>query len=67
MTLVAKDIKFDPTCLEVPSGQDVDIVLDNQDNGVQHNINIKDAPGGPTTELEAGVVQQTLSRQPPAR
>jgi plastocyanin len=59
--IAAVDIKFDPDCIEIPSGEDVDVVVDNQDDGVQHNINFKDAPGSPATELEAGPVVQTLT------
>ena len=54
-----------PHGLEVPSGQDVDIVLDNRRRGPAQLTSRR--PGGPTTELEAGVVQQTLSVNLPAR
>jgi plastocyanin len=38
--LVAANLAFSPTSLTVPAGQPFDIELDNQDAGVQHNVQI---------------------------
>ena len=44
--LIAKNITFDKTALEVPAGKAFGISLDNQDiAGLQHNVEIKKADG----------------------
>ena len=40
VTLVAKELKFDKGQVIVSAGAPVDIILDNQDAGVSHNLNI---------------------------
>jgi hypothetical protein len=40
ITIVARNISFDPTCLVVPAGEPLTIRLDNEDSGVQKNIAI---------------------------
>jgi plastocyanin len=60
VTVVADDIAWDVDCLEAPAGAPLTIVIDNQDDGVPHNMHVKDAPGGPKTDLEAGPVTQEL-------
>lgn len=59
-TVVAEDLAWRPTCLEVPADTPVTVVVDNRDDGVNHNLHLTDAPGEPTTELEAGPVVQRL-------
>jgi len=59
VTLVADDIRWDTDCLEATPG-DLTIVVDNQDDGVNHNLHLPDAPGSPATELEPGPSQQEL-------
>jgi mono/diheme cytochrome c family protein/plastocyanin len=46
VALIAKNIAFDKTALEVPAGKAFGISLDNQDvAGLQHNVEIKKADG----------------------
>jgi mono/diheme cytochrome c family protein/plastocyanin len=46
VALVAQNIAFDKTALEVPAGKPFGISLDNKDSpGLQHNVEIKDASG----------------------
>lgn len=44
MTIVAKDIAFQPATLTIPAGTATQITLDNQD-AAPHNLAIKDASG----------------------
>jgi plastocyanin len=44
VTIVAKDMKFDPTAVSIKADTASDIVFDNQD-GVPHNISISNASG----------------------
>jgi plastocyanin len=44
VTIVAVNIAFQPTEIEVPAGQPFTITLDNQDAGIQHNVDIFDNP-----------------------
>jgi plastocyanin len=59
VTLVAKDIRWDTDCLRAEPGP-LTIEVDNQDEGVNHNVHLPDAPGSPATELEPGLVTQEL-------
>lgn len=59
VTIVAEDIEWDASCLEARAGEPLTIVVDNEDDGVAHNLSL-DAPGGPETELETGPVTQEL-------
>jgi len=55
VTIVAVNIAFQPTEIEVPAGQPFTITLDNQDAGIQHNVEIFDDPdlaGAPIFEGE---------------
>jgi plastocyanin len=60
VTIVAKDLAWDVPCLQAPEGNPLTITVDNRDTGVNHNLHVKDLPGGPATELEAGPVTQRL-------
>ncbi len=60
VTVVAEDLAWEPSCLEVPADAPVTVVIDNRDDGVNHNLHLPDAPGEPTTELEAGPATQRL-------
>jgi cytochrome c oxidase subunit 2 len=40
LTIVAKDIAFDQKCLAAPADEPFTITLDNQDDGIPHNISI---------------------------
>ena len=59
--LVADDLEFDTDELTVPSGEPVTIVIDNRDDGVDHNVHVKGAPEPNKTALEAGPSQQALT------
>jgi plastocyanin len=59
VTLVADGIRWDTDCLEAPPG-DLTLVVDNQDDGVNHNVHLPDAPGSPASDLEMGPSQQEL-------
>jgi plastocyanin len=58
--IVAKDLAWDVPCLQAPEGNPLTITVDNRDSGVNHNLHIKGLPDGPSTELAAGPVTQTL-------
>jgi cytochrome c oxidase subunit 2 len=45
LAIVAKDIAFDPKCLAAPADEPFTITLDNQDDGIPHNISIAADPG----------------------
>lgn len=66
VTVVAEDLAWAPTCVEVPADAPVTVVVDNRDDGVDHNLQLTDAPGAPATELEAGPVVQRLDVELPA-
>ena len=62
----AEDMAFDPDEVAVPAEEPVTVVIDNRDEGVNHNIHVKDAPDPNRTELEQGVSQQALTVTLPA-
>ncbi|MET0727837.1 MAG: cupredoxin domain-containing protein [Acidimicrobiales bacterium] len=66
VTVVAADLAWDRDCLEGPADEPLTIVVDNQDDGVNHNLHLTDAPDEPSTELEAGPVRQQLAVTLPA-
>jgi plastocyanin len=59
--VAAQATAFAPTTIDLPSGRDVVVVLDNLDKGVAHNIRFPDAPGNPKTALKNGPIYQTLT------
>lgn len=59
-TIVAEDLGWDVDRVVVPAGVEVTATIENRDRGVPHNLHIK-SPGDPKTELEEGVVTQTLT------
>ena len=59
--VVADDMAFDPDRVRVPAGEPVTIVIDNQDEGVNHNIHVEGAPEPNRTPLRRGVSQQALA------
>lgn len=60
VTIVADGIAWDTDCLQGPAGEPLTIVIDNQDDGVPHNLHVTDAPDDPKTELEPGPATQQL-------
>jgi plastocyanin len=53
VTLVAKDLQWNTSCLRATVGA-LTIVVDNQDDGDNHNVHLPDAPGSPATKLSQG-------------
>ena len=60
-TVLAEDMAFDPDDLRLTAGEPATIVIDNRDDGVQHNIHVEGAPEPNSTPLEAGESQQALT------
>jgi len=60
VTIAADAMAWDVDCLSVPADEPVTIVIDNRDEGVNHNLTLRDAPGSPRTALEKGPVEQRL-------
>ena len=61
VVIVAEDMAFDPRRVEVAADAPVSIVIDNRDEGVNHNLHVEDAPEPNRTQLEQGVSQQALT------
>ena len=59
-TVVAEDLAWFPDCVTAAADEPLTIVLDNRDNGVNHNLHLRDAPGDPKTALDAGPVTEEL-------
>lgn len=59
VTLVADDLRWDTDCLRSPAGP-LTIVVDNRDDGVNHNVHLSSAEGSPATDLEPGPSRQEL-------
>jgi plastocyanin len=59
VTLVADDLQWDTSCLRAAPGP-LTIVVDNRDDGQNHNVHLPDAPGSPSTDLELGPSRQQL-------
>ncbi len=66
VVVVAENMAFDPDAVEVAADEPVSIVIDNRDDGVNHNIHIEDAPSPNKTPLELGPSQQALTVTLPA-
>jgi plastocyanin len=59
--VVAQDMAFDPEELRIPAGRPATIVIDNRDDGVNHNIHVEGAPDPDRTPLEPGRSRQALT------
>ena len=66
VVILAQDMVFDPDDVEVPADEAVTIVIDNRDDGVNHNVHVEDVPEPNRTRLEQGVSQQALTVTLPA-
>ena len=66
VVIVAESMAFDPDEVEVAADEPVTIVIDNRDEGVNHNIHVEDAPEPNKTRLELGTSQQALTVTLPA-
>lgn len=63
LTVIAKGVKFLPNALSASAGATLHLTLDNQDDGVSHDIVIY-APSGTklaATDAAAGPIQQPLT------
>jgi plastocyanin len=61
-TIVAQNIAFDVTRLEVAVGDQLTITYDNRENGIPHNLRVRDtATGDAMTDIVAGPITQTLA------
>ena len=59
--VVAQDMAFDADEVHIPAGHPATIVIDNRDDGVNHNIHIEDAPEPDRTPLEPGRSRQAIT------
>ena len=59
LTLVARESAWEPDCAEVVAGP-LMIVIENEDDGVNHNVHLPSAPGDPATDLQVGPSRQEL-------
>jgi plastocyanin len=71
ITVVAKNILFDPRTIRAGAGAQVTVTLDNQDAGVLHNItffNNRNPTGTPlaATETFPGVAERTINFTAPS-
>jgi plastocyanin len=64
--LSAQESTFVPSDIRAPAGEGFNLVFDNQDSGVPHNVVIEDRQGAPvfTGEVFNGVATRTY-RVPP--
>jgi plastocyanin len=59
--VVAQDMAFGPEEVRIRAGQPATVVIDNRDDGVNHNIHVEDAPEPDRTPLEPGRSRQALT------
>ena len=59
VTLVADDLRWDTDCLRSAPGA-LTVVVDNQDDGENHNLHLPTADGSPATDLVQGPSRQEL-------
>ena len=65
VTLVAEDVRWDTDCLRSAPGP-LTIVVDNRDEGGNHNVHLPTAEGSPASDLEPGPSRQELEVDLPA-
>ena len=66
VTLVAEDLRWDTDCLRAEPGP-LTIEVDNQDEGVNHNVHLPDAPGLAGHGARAGSGHRGARRHPRRR
>ena len=68
LVLLAKDLAFTPTEATMTAGTALTVVMDNQDAGVPHNVQLLGGMGDGTevakTEIVAGVAEASFSIPP---
>jgi plastocyanin len=62
--ITADDLSWDTDCLEAPAGEALTIVIHNDEDGVNHNLHLPEAPGSPATKLVQGPATQELVLDP---
>ena len=65
VVVVAEDIAFDTTEIEAHAGGEVVVVLENEDEGIPHNIAFPGLEGTPATEVTEGPDTQELELHAP--
>jgi plastocyanin len=60
VTLVADGLEWDTACLRAPAGE-LTIVVDNRDEGDNHNVHLPSAPDSPATDLVQGPATTELA------
>ena len=58
-TIVADRLRWDIDRVVITAGDEVTVTVENRDRGIPHNFHVR-SPGDPMTELEDGIVTQTL-------
>ena len=59
-TLVAEDLRWNVERVVVPAGSELVATVDNQDDGIGHNLHVTLGDEDPQTPVESGPVRQTL-------
>jgi plastocyanin len=59
-TMVAENISWNVSCLQVEVGTEITFTVDNRDRGVGHNLSVFGPSGKAKTDIETGPVTQTL-------
>jgi len=64
--IVALNVQFDPVAVTVPAGEPLTITFDNRDQGIPHDIVIKDASGNEIAKsaIITGPAQEQLGVGP---
>ena len=58
-TIVADKLQWDIDRVVITAGDEVTVTVENRDRGIPHNFHVRSL-GDPKTELEDGIVTQTL-------
>ena len=58
-TIVADNLRWDIDRVVIAAGNEVTVTIENLDRGIPHNFHVR-SPDDPKTELEDGIVTQTL-------
>ena len=62
--IVAPALRFEPSKVFVPAGEEVDLTFENDDGGIAHNLRVRtDAPEDdqPATDLQVGPDTQRIT------
>ena len=56
LTIIARNIAFEPRALSIPAGIPMTITFDNQEAGIPHNLRLLGDAGFSTTLIESEIV-----------